>query len=80
MPRKIKLHFNRVNMSRKNPRVWSAHTSLSCNPSEEVFIRVNDQVIGKTVFRPEASQPRAFIEFKGEVMYENGQAFIQVNV
>jgi hypothetical protein len=77
-PLKIKLHFNRINMMRKLSGVWSAHTSKACNSSETVIIRHGGKVIGKTVFNPEAKQPRAFIEFAGEVVHENGRTFIDV--
>lgn len=75
---KIRLHFNRVNMSRRDPRVWSAHIHKACNQSEEVLIRHGDKVIGKTVFRPDAPQPRAYVEFNGEVIIEEGNTIIEV--
>jgi hypothetical protein len=75
---KVKLHFNRINMSRKLPQVWSAHTHVCCNGSKEVFIRHGGKIIGKTVFNPEGRQPRAYIEFFGEVNYENEKAIIDV--
>lgn len=64
---KIKLHFNRVAMQRLDPRVWSAHTSKACNQSTEVLIRHMGRIIGKTVFRKDAAQPRAYVEFAGTV-------------
>lgn len=76
---KIKLHFNRVNMQRKSVRVWSAHTSKSCNMSEEVLIRVNGEIIGKTVFKEDGKQPRAHIQFQGDVVHENGATIIDVS-
>lgn len=64
---KIKLHFNRIAMQRRDPRVWSAHTHKACNQSTEVLIQYAGKVIGKTIFKPDASQPRAYVEFTGRV-------------
>lgn len=64
---KIRLHFNRVNMQRHDPRVWSAHTHKSCNGATEVSIQYAGKVIGRTVYKPEAQQPRAYVEFAGRV-------------
>jgi hypothetical protein len=76
---KVKLHFNRINMQRKDPRIWSAHTSRSCNMSERVQIRHNGVVVAETVFQPEKrSNPRAWIETKGTVTYEDGITVITV--
>lgn len=75
---KIKLHFNRINMQRNDDRVWSAHTHVSCNSAETVVIRHKGKVIGKTVFKPQAKQPRAFVEFAGEVVHDNGQTYIDI--
>lgn len=47
---KTKIHFNRINMQRKDPRVWSAHTSKSCNPSEKIVVKHNGvTVLGNRV-------------------------------
>ena len=57
---KIKLHFNRNNMRQGDPRVWSAHTSKSCNMSEEVEIYHGDTLVGKAVFQADnKNNPRA---------------------
>jgi hypothetical protein len=76
---KVKLHFNRINMARRLREVWSAHTYRSCNSSEQVLIRHKGKIIGRTIFKPDAKQPRAFIELDGEVVYENGHAIIDVS-
>ena len=76
--RKIKLHFNRVAMQRRKPEVWSAHTSAACNGASEVLIRVGDKVIGRTVFNPDGQQPRAYVEFFGNVIQDEGRTVIQV--
>lgn len=75
---KIKLHFNRINMARKLANVWSAHTSRACNASEEVLIRYEGKVIGRTVFNPAATQPRAYVEFFGDVKQESGKTYLDV--
>jgi hypothetical protein len=79
-PVKIKLHFSRVNMQRRDPRVWSAHTHKSCNQSESVLIRHGGKLIGRTVFREGAEQPRAYIEFAGTVERDDqGNAVIVID-
>lgn len=77
---KIKLHFNRINMQRKNPRVWSAHTSKSCNPSEKVIIMHNGVKILETVFNPDANQPRAYMSINGSIETNSyGETVINVD-
>lgn len=64
---KFKAHFNRVNMVRKNPNVWTVHNSIGCFQVTDIDIRVPV----KTVYKPEAKQPRAYftgyahVEIKG---------------
>lgn len=65
-------------MQRKLASVWSAHTYQNCNSAEEVQIRYNGKVIGRTVFNPNATQPRAFVEFTGVVNNERNKTFIDV--
>ena len=76
--RKIKLHFNRVNMARRKTAVWSAHTSVACNQADEVVIMHGDKIIGKTVFNPDGVQPRAYVQFYGDVTLENGSTIVRV--
>jgi len=76
---KIKLHFNRINMQRKDKRVWSAHTSKSCNMSEVVEIRYKGRLVATTVFNPAKPQnPRAWIELQGTVSYREDTTVIEV--
>jgi hypothetical protein len=56
--RKFRLHFNRVNMQRGKPQVWTIHLSDRCVPAREVHVQVPVQ----TVFRPSGPQPRAWFE------------------
>lgn len=53
---KVRVHFNRCNMQRGLPKVWTVHTSRACYQVERVQINVPLEA----VFRPEARQPRAF--------------------
>lgn len=76
--RKIKLHFNRVAMQRNQPGVWTAHTSVACHGSDEVLIMYGDVLIGKTIFRPEATQPRAYVQLFGEVTRDEGKTVIHI--
>jgi hypothetical protein len=64
---KTKIHFNRINMQRGDARVWSAKNSKSCNPSEKIVVMHNGQIILETVFKPEATQPRAYMLAYGNV-------------
>lgn len=76
---KVKIHFNRINMQRKDPRVWSAHTSKSCNMSEIVEIRHEGKVIAKIVFNPtKKDNPKAWIEMSGNITQEGGITVVNV--
>jgi len=76
---KVKVHFNRINMQRKDIRVWSAHTSKSCNMSEVVEIRHKGKLIARTVFQPGKKQnPRAWVELSGEVTHEGDVTVVNV--
>lgn len=67
-------------MQRKDNRVWSAHTSKSCNMSKTVKIIHNGTVIGTTCFNPDKkNNPRAWVEFAGEVIInEKGETCILI--
>lgn len=67
-PRKFKLHFNRVNMQRGLPTVWTIHLSNRCIPATEVELTVPVTA----VFRPDARQPRAWLEGYGVVTHVGG--------
>jgi hypothetical protein len=69
---KIKLHFNRINMQRGKDEVWTAHTSSKCEQTHLIVLRHNGQNIARTVFRPHAQQPRAYIELFG-TLRRNGR-------
>jgi len=75
---KTKLHFNRVNMQRGNPNVWTAHNSHGCFQAEKLVIMHEGKVVAETVFKPEAKQPRAYFETHGQVRYEGKTAIVEV--
>jgi hypothetical protein len=54
--RKVKVHFNRINMQRGNPNVWTVHASGVCYQVASVQINVPVH----TVYNPAGPQPRAF--------------------
>jgi hypothetical protein len=80
MQRKLKtrIHFNRIAMQRKDPRVWSAHTSKSCNMSEKIVVMHNGVKILETVFNPSGKQPRAYLVTEAQVRSENGVTIVEV--
>jgi hypothetical protein len=75
---KTRLHFNRVNMVRGNPNVWTAHNSRGCFQAEKLVIMHDGKVIAETVFAPEAKQPRAYFVAQAEVKYRGKKAIIEV--
>jgi hypothetical protein len=62
---KFRLHFNRINMQRGLPGVWTIHYRGQCVAAKEVVLNVPVN----TVFRPQARQPRAWFEGQG-VLHE----------
>jgi hypothetical protein len=75
---KTKIHFNRIAMARKDPRVWSAHNSRACNMAEKVVVVHNGQKVLETVFNPEGKQPRAYLVAYGKVRHEGKTAIVEV--
>jgi hypothetical protein len=65
---KFKAHFNRCNMQRGLPRVWTVHHDKTCYQVEEIEIRVPV----KTVFKAEGRQPRAYLSGYGHVIIQGG--------
>lgn len=76
---KIKLHFNRVNMQRKKPEVWTAHTSRACEQSGLIVVRHNGHDILRTVFNKEGRQPRAYLQMFGKVRRNGRNIYIDVD-
>lgn len=62
-PKKFVLHFNRINMQRGNPAVWTVHNSEGCHQAEEVVVKVPLE----TRYRPNGRQPRAVLTGRGVV-------------
>jgi len=77
-PLKTKLHFNRVNMQRKDSRVRTASNSHCCNQTERIVIKKGKAVVAKTVFKPDASQPRAYFTVFGKVTIEGNTVIVEV--
>lgn len=75
---KTKMHFNRVNMQRGNPNVWTAHNSRGCFGAEKLVIMHDGKVVAETVFDPKARQPRAYFVAYAEVKYRDKKAIIEV--
>ena len=55
---KFRAHFNRVNMQRGSPYVWTVHNSRGCYQGTGIV----SFVPMRTVFKPEGKQPRAYFE------------------
>ena len=65
---KFRVHFNRVNMQRGNPNIWTVHTSKACHQGRSVRILVPVE----TVYNPEGRQPRAYFSGRGRIKDDNG--------
>jgi len=50
-------HFNRINMQRGDPRVWTVHFRGQCIQCEEIIANVPTY----TEYKPNGKQPRAKI-------------------
>lgn len=73
-----KLHFNRVNMQRKDPRVWSAKNSRACHQATKLIIKHNGEIIAETVYEPEARQPRAYFAVRASIKYKGDVAIVEI--
>lgn len=62
-PKAFRLHFNRINMQRGNPNVWTVHVSGQCIQTEYVICRVPLE----TRFNVTGRQPRAYLSGKGRI-------------
>jgi hypothetical protein len=71
-PRKFRLHFNRVNMQRGNPNIWTVHTSDRCYQVKRVVTYVQLE----TVFKPDGPQPRAYLSGRGTVVIDGDTAYL----
>ena len=72
-PLKFRAHFNRINMQRGNPNVWTVHNSHACYQVQKIDI----QVPVESVFNPGGTQPRAYFSGRGVVTIEGSTAVIR---
>jgi len=70
--RKFKLHFNRINMQRGKSTVWTIHTSDTCYQVEQVKCHVPLE----TIFKPDGSQPRAYLSGRAEIHVHKKIAYL----
>jgi phage antirepressor YoqD-like protein len=75
---KTRLHFNRVNMSRGNPNVWTAHNSHGCFQAEKLVVMHNGEIVAETVFDPKGKQPRAYFVARAKIKYRGSTAIVEV--
>jgi hypothetical protein len=75
---KTKLHFNRINMQRRNPNVWTAHNSRGCFQARKLVIMHDGRVLAETVFEPDARQPRAYFVLQAEVKLQGRKIILEV--
>lgn len=67
-------HFNRINMVRKLPQVWTVHFRGTCYQVKGIEFKVPTI----TRFVPEGKQPRATMRgLASKVVVANGQAVVQ---
>ena len=70
--RAFRLHFNRINMQRGNPNVWTVHVSGQCIPTRQVVVKV--PLV--TQYNPKGRQPRALLVGRGVVKVLKGRVII----
>lgn len=69
---KFRVHFNRINMQRGLPLVWTVHTSRGCYQVAEI----QSYVPMHTVFNKTGRQPRAYFTGFGDVTIYGNTAVI----
>ncbi len=72
-PKTVWVHFNRINVARKDPDIWTVHMSDRCIQTREVDIRVPLQSIYRG---PNARQPRAYFKGKAIVDVRRGKVIL----
>lgn len=70
--KKFRLHFNRINMQRGNPNVWTVHLSNRCIQVKEVKVYVPVE----TIFKPDGPQPRAYFSGLAQVNVHKNVAYL----
>ena len=61
--RAFRFHFNRINMQRGSPNVWSVHVTGRCIQTPRIWCNVPIE----SRFTPDGRQPRAVFAGRGEV-------------
>ena len=69
-------HFNRINMQRGNPNIWTVHYRGQCIQTKGINFRV--PVLTK--YKPDGRQPRAVLEGYANQCYNDGNYCILRNV
>jgi predicted HAD superfamily Cof-like phosphohydrolase len=77
-PLKMRLHFNRVNMQRGNPKVWTASSSQRCMQATKILIQHKGKTILETIFSPESRQPRAYLVTYARMKVRGSTAIVEV--
>lgn len=72
-PVKFRLHFNRINMQRRRPTIWTVHTHNLCIPASHVHVNVPLDTEYKG---PDAPQPRAFFTGRGIITQKGTEVYI----
>lgn len=70
--RAFKWHFNRINMQRGNPNVWTVHYRGKCHQVKEVKCYTPVE----TAFKKDGRQPRAVLVGFGQVFLDKNKAYI----
>lgn len=68
----FRVHFNRINMQRGNPNVWTVHNADGCFQVQTV----ESYVPMRTVFKTNGRQPRAYLKGKGVLSIDGSTAVI----
>jgi hypothetical protein len=67
-------HFNRINMQRGDPRVWTVHFRGVCYQCRGFVCRM--PIV--TQYREEARQPRAILKGKAESVRELKSGYVEI--
>lgn len=70
--KKFRLHFNRINMQRGNPNVWTVHMSKACYQVKSVV----SYVTMETRFDPKGRQPRAYLFGRAKILLKGSTAYL----
>lgn len=65
-------HFNRINMQRGNPKVWTVHFRGTCYQAEGIVYKVHTF----TTFDPKGRQPRAKVCGRAREVKQQGKQLV----